>query len=198
MEDRRNNIWCKTLFSEVMNMNKLRLSLMGAGLLGIAQLVNGHQEVHYRASEEEMEVIQPGILLNQFTSKEYKVSFKYPKGWVENPRYEDKYEGKDGFFEVGAFAGVGETIDEAVKMQIDEPYKPYGNNPVVRSFTADGQPARVIYPSDDQSDFYKDRDTAIVVQYPEPIKIDDKIFDFVVIWTLKEYVPLILSTFKFV
>ena len=140
---------------------------------------------------------QPGIALNEFISNRYKISFKYPKEWRKNPRYNDKYEGTSGFFEVEDFSGIGENIDEAVKMQINEAYKPYGSNPTIRRFMVDGQPARVIYASDDQSEFFKDREAAIVVQYPQPVIIDDKAFDYVVIWISQEYVPLVLSTFKF-
>lgn len=193
----------KVYLSEVIIMDKLSLSLIGIGVLGLSQYLSGFniegKAVNREAKEEQdMEYTMPGIALDEFVSKRYGIEFKYPKSWSKNPRYEDKYEGASGFFEVGDFAGVGETIDEAVKMQIDESYRPYGSNPVVRSFTVDGEPARVIYPSKDQSAFYNDRETAIVVKYPKPREIDGVLYDYVVIWVSKEYVPLILSTFKFV
>lgn len=179
-------------------MDKLSISLIGASLFGLTQLLNYNRgEKKEEALQEEEDAIKPGILLNEFESKEYKISFKYPKSWTKNPRYEDKYEGESGFFEVGDFEGQEKNIDEAVEKQIKEEYKPYGSNPIVRSFIVDGQPARVIYPSDDQQPFYKDRDTAIVIQYPKPNVIDNIPFNYVVIWVSKEYVPLILSTFKF-
>lgn len=157
-----------------------------------------NQSAQTLKSPKPPESISPGIALNEFTSNRYRISFKYPKGWTKNPRYEDKYEGASGFFEVGDFSGVGENIDEAVQMQVNEEYKPYGSNPTIRRFTVDGQPARVIYPSADQTDFFKDREAAIVVQYPQPVTIDGRPFDYVVIWASKEYIPLIMSTFKFV
>lgn len=151
-----------------------------------------------QTSSGKNENIVPGIALNEFVSNRYKISFKYPRSWKMNPRYEEKYEGTSGFFEVGDFAGQGENIDEAVNAQIHEAYQPYGSNPIVRRFTVDGQPARVIYPSADQPDFYKDRDAAIVVQYPNPVTVEGKPYDYVVIWTTREYVPLIMSTLKFI
>lgn len=179
-------------------MDKLKMSLLGMGFLGLSQLVkNNKNEDKYVRLAEEIDQITPGILLNNFTSNEYRVSFKYPKGWMKNPRYENKYEGESGFFEVDDLAGTGENIDEVVQQQINEPYKPYGTDPIVRSFVVDGQPARVIYPSKDQQAFFIDKDTAIIVKYPVPITIDDKQYDYVVIWVSKEYVPLILSTLKF-
>lgn len=192
------------IFSEVMMMDKIDVSLIGLGIIAATQLVGSL--THNKADDEKLireemqqqqEFIIPGIALNEFVSTRYKVNFKYPKSWNKNPRYEDKYEGETGFFEVGTFEGMND-IDAAVKEQINEYYKPYGSNPTVRSFIVDGQPARVIYPSEDQAEFYKDRDAAIVIKYPEPITIDGQQFDYVVIWVTKEYVPLIISTFKFV
>lgn len=192
------------IFSEVMMMDKIDVSLIGLGIIVATQLVGSL--THNKANDEKLireemqqqqEFILPGIALNEFVSARYKVGFKYPKSWNKNPRYEDKYEGETGFFEVGAFEGPND-IDAAVKEQINEYYKPYGSNPTVRSFIVDGQPARVIYPSEDQPEFYKDRDAAIVVKYPEPIAIDGQKFDYVIIWVTKDYVPLIISTFQFV
>lgn len=187
-------------------MDKIDVPLIGLGIIAAAQLVgnmthnktNDENYIREEMQEQQQEFIVPGIALNEFISPRYKVSFRYPKSWSKNPRYLDKYEGETGFFEVGDFAGTGEDIDEAVKEQINEYYKPYGSNPTVRSFIVDGQPARVIYPSEDQPDFYKDRDVAIVVKYPEPITIEGREYSYVVIWVTKEYAPLILSTLKFI
>lgn len=197
-------------------MDKMEASLLGIGALAAAQILNGFRNKDISHMRELMrteamdienisgntqssnESIVPGIALNEFVSNKYKISFKYPKNWSRNPRYEDKYEGENGFFEIGDFTGTGENIDEAVKAEVNEAYKPYGNNPTIRKFIVDGQPARVIYPSGDQAQFYKDRETAIVVEYPQPIVIDGKKYDYVVIWANREFVPLIISTFKFV
>ena len=150
------------------------------------------------SGEEPEEYVKPGIALNEFVSNKFDISFKYPKSWMKNPRYEDKYEGKTGFFQVTDFSGEGEDIDEAVKLQVSEPYNLYGKNPIIRSFIVDGQPARVIYPSEDQPSSYDDRDVALVVQYRTPLDIDGVKYPYVVVWTTREYLPLILSTFKFV
>ena len=140
----------------------------------------------------------PGIELSDYTSNRYQISFKYPSSWRKNPRYEDKYEGESGYFEIGDFTNNEDNIDEAVQEGIDQDYKPYGSNPTVRRFVVDGQPARVIYPSSDQSSFFVDREATIVVQYPQPLILDNETYKYVVIWTTPNYVPLIISTFKFV
>ena len=159
---------------------------------GVSQNINSMSEM------TTPEAITPGILLDEFVSRKYQISFKYPRAWRKNPRYEDKYEGETGYFEVGDFESDNENIDEAVQEQVDEDYKPYGENPTIRRFVVDGQPARVIYPSEDQPDFFKDRDAAIVVQYPQPITVDGDTYRYVVIWATPQYIPLIISTFKFV
>ena len=204
-------------------MDKIDMAALGVGAFAVAQLINNfmnqdnnshmrsimraeamdiqslaNQGENNLASDRADEAVAPGIALSEFMSNKYKIEFKYPRSWAKNPRYEDKYEGASGFFEVGDFTGVGENIDEAVQAEINEANKPYGSNPTVRRFIVDGQPARVIYPSEDQSSFYKDRDVAIVVQYPEPIEIEGRLYDYVVIWVSREYVPLILSTLKFI
>lgn len=186
-------------------MDKINVSLIGLGVIAATQLFGNL--THHKINEEgfkreemqqQQEFIIPGIALNEFVSERYGVAFKYPRGWAKNPRYEDKFEGPTGFFEIGDFSGTGEDIDAAVNEQINEYYKPYGSNPTTRNFIIDGEPARVIYPSADQPDFYKDREVAIVVKYPEPITIEGKEYSYVVIWVTKEYAPLIISTLKFI
>lgn len=182
-------------------MDKKIIPIIGLGTLAVSYLVKDNNQLGVRGKREEksiQEVIIPGMDLDEFVSTRYQVSFKYPTDWVKNPRYADKYEGPTGFFEIGDFSGIGETIDQAVQQQINEAYQPYGSNPTVRNFMVDGQPARVIYPSDDQSSFFNDREVAIVVQYRQPIIVNGEPYKYVVIWTDKDHVQLILSTFKFV
>lgn len=199
-------------------MDKIEASILGIGLFAATQLVTKQNHIGksmMRSNREdtqnsynqdntitdlndEADAMTPGIELNDFVSEKYRISFKYPRSWSRNPRYTDKYEGATGFFEVGDFEGTGDTIDEAVNAQINEDYKPYGTNPMVRSVVVDGAQARIIYPSADQSSFFNDRDTAIVVQYPQPLVVDNQTYDYVVIWASRAYVPLIISTFKFV
>lgn len=182
-------------------MDKKIIPIIGLSTLAVNYLVrNSNQSVTKGERNENsvQEVIIPGMMLDEFVSTRYQVSFKYPKDWVKNPRYADKYEGTTGFFEIGDFSGIGENIDQAVQQQINEAYQPYGSNPTVRSFVVDGQPARVIYPSEDQSNFYNDREVAIVIQYRSPITINGEPYKYVVIWTDKDHVSLILSTFKFI
>lgn len=136
--------------------------------------------------------------LDDYISDEYGVTFKYPSSWNKNPRYENKYEGTSGFFEVSGFEGNDNNIDSAVAEQINEPYKPYGSNPTVRKLTVDGQPAREIIPSDDQGEIITDRDIALVVQYKMPIMVEGIRYPYLIIWTNRENLPLIIKSLKFI
>ena len=86
-------------------MNPKTMSVLGLGALAASSLFRNNRV------DAKPEFTIPGILVNTFVSEKYKVSFDYPKTWVKNPRYEDKYEGVTGFFEVSDFSGIGENID---------------------------------------------------------------------------------------
>lgn len=133
-----------------------------------------------------------------YESDRYKISFQYPSSWRRNPRYEDKYEGKTGFFEITDFDSTEDNINEAVQQEVKEPYSPFGSNPVVLDVTVDGQPGRIIYPSADQSDYFVDRDAALLIQYPTPIELNDKPYTYVIIWASRDYIPILARTLKFV
>lgn len=188
-------------------MDRLEKALIGIGLFSLGNLLTHNKKNGTRAAETDTthdkiiissEKIVPEGDYNTFISNKYHVQFDYPSDWVKNPRYEDKYEGPDGFFEVGDYTGTHSSIDDAVKEQIEADHKPYGTNPVVEKITLDGQPACIIYSSNDQNSFYNDRDSVIIVKYPEPNDVNGDLYNFVDIWTLPEYIPLITSTFKFV
>lgn len=45
--------------------------------------------------------------LSTYTSKEYKVTLKYPSEWVVDPEYAERYQGDDGFFNYPLFLERG-------------------------------------------------------------------------------------------
>lgn len=45
--------------------------------------------------------------LSTYTSKEYKVTLKYPSEWEVNPEYAERYQGNDGFFNYPLFLERG-------------------------------------------------------------------------------------------
>lgn len=184
-------------------MDYKSVSKIGLGLLALRSLYTSSEKSHmYQregapANQTGLEnVVDAG--LNDYVSDEYGITFKYPASWSKNPRYEDKYEGRSGFFEVSGFEGNANDIDAAVQDQINEPNMPYGSNPTVRRLVVDGQPAREIISSDDQADIITDRDIALVVQYKTPVTVDGVQYPYLIIWTDRQNLPLIIRSLKFI
>ncbi len=148
------------------------------------------------ASEEF--VLPDSPAFSTFISNKYKISFKYPSEWVKNPRYIDKYEGKTGYFEVSDLSSNEGTLDEVTQHEINLPYKPYGSTPQITRLTVDGSPARLIYPSADQIKPLSDREAALIVQYKTPLTIEGSTYPYVIIWSDRIHMPLIIKTFKFI
>ncbi len=76
--------------------------------------------------------------LSTYTSKEYKVSLKYPSKWVVNPEYGERYQGNDGFFQLSAISGEGLSIDDVANMDAFHQLKPYGSDPQIIELTLEG------------------------------------------------------------
>lgn len=180
-----------------------RISTIGLGLLALKALsstpkVSKSDKREGAPSEQSNLANIINARLDDFISDNYGITFKYPASWNKNPRYDNKYEGVSGFFEVGGFEGNSNNIDAAVNEQINEAYKPYGTNPTVRKLTVDGQPAREIIPSEDQGALITDRDAALVVQYKTPIIINGVPYQYLIIWTTRDNLPLIIRSLKFI
>lgn len=183
-------------------MNYKIISAIGLGTFALKHLsggtlVNKNEQREGTPSEQMPATNIFESKLDDYISDEYGVTFKYPSSWNKNPRYENKYEGRSGFFEVSGFEGNGNNIDAAVQEQINEPYMPYGSNPTIRRLTVDGQPAREIIPSEDQGKLISDRDVALVVQYKTPIIVEGTSYPYLIIWTNRENLPLITRSLRF-
>ena len=76
--------------------------------------------------------------LSTYTSKEYKVSLKYPSEWVVNLEYGERYQGNDGFFQLSAISGEGLSIDEVANKDAFHQLKPYGSDPQIIELTLEG------------------------------------------------------------
>ena len=198
----KNIILERAIFKGVISMHYGLISLLGLGTLALknvskpsTSLVRADAPMNTASNTMTNEMNDSN--LQNYVNDTYQISFKYPKEWRQNPRYENKYEGKSGFFEIGDYEFIGGNIDEAVQRQVNEDYKPYGLTPTITKVVVDGEPAREIISSADQGDLIQDRDAALVIQYKKPILIGDKSYQYLVIWTTKENLPLIASTFKF-
>lgn len=85
------------------------------------------------------------------TSEKYHVALNIPKEWNTLKGFVEKYGGKDGFVQLMAFDEKIQSIDEVAKLTIEKTLKPFGTNPEITSLMIQGQEARLIMPSDDQS-----------------------------------------------
>lgn len=182
------------------------LPVLALGLVSYSSLTQQQRRSYERnegeqgnpsLTPEEMVLPDPPTF-NTFISNKYKISFKYPSAWVKNPRYADKYEGKTGYFEVSDLSSNEGTLDEVTQDEINLPYKPYGSTPKVTKLTVDGEPARLIYPSSDQIKPLSDREAALIVQYKTPLAVEGAPYPYVIIWSDRIHMPLIIKTFKFV
>lgn len=133
--------------------------------------------------------------INNYTNKDYKVSLKYPPEWRANSS--ERYEGKDGFFQIGAVNGEGMTIDEVAELDANHKLLPYGSEPKIESIKINGQEARLILPSEDQPDEMKGQ-AEIIIKYPSPVTIGSGIYSYFVLWADKEHIKSIGDTIKFV
>jgi len=106
-----------------------------------------------------------------YISEDYKISLKYPSYWEANPNYIERYEGKDGFFQVGAIDGENMSIDEVAKNDTFHKLNPYGSDPKIINRMIDGQEARLILPSDDQPEEMKNQ-AGLIVKYPAILALE--------------------------
>ncbi|GIM29560.1 hypothetical protein CPJCM30710_22260 [Clostridium polyendosporum] len=134
---------------------------------------------------------------NSYSSNIYKISLRYPSNWRINPKYSNRYEGSDGFFQVGAILGDATSIDKVAEYEINSNLKPYGTSPRISKLSIDGQEARLISPSNDQSQLMN-RQSELIIRYPTEIKIHDNKYNYFVLWSDKEHIVEIGNTIKFV
>jgi TolB protein len=139
--------------------------------------------------------------LSTYTSKEYRISLEYPSDWVVNSDYDEKYQGKDGFFQLSAISGEGLSIDDIAKRDAAHQRKPYGSNPQIIALKLQGQKekaaeARLIIPSADQEEEWNHQ-AAMIMKYPEAVKIGDSLYNYFILWADKEHVEEMGQTVLF-
>lgn len=138
--------------------------------------------------------------LSTYTSKEYKVSLKYPSDWIMNPEYDEKYQGEDGFFQLSAISGEGVSIDDVANMDAFHQLKPYGSDPQIIELTLEGlkaeEKARLIVPSAVQEEEWNHQ-AAIIMKYPEAVKIGESSYNYFILWADIKHVEDIGQTVRF-
>lgn len=135
--------------------------------------------------------------LGTYNNPQFKVSFNYPGTWNQIGGYDyDRYEGGSGFFAVSGLGGEALTLDDATKNAYSHTLLPYGQHPVIEKLKVDGQPAKLIIPSEDQAESM-DGQAELIVEYPVPIIIGGNTYKFFVLWADIENIRNIIPTITF-
>ncbi|MDD7795877.1 peptidase M56 [Clostridium sp. 'White wine YQ'] len=132
-----------------------------------------------------------------YESKKFNISLRYNKDWSKSAGYSDKFEGKDGFFQISASTGKDLSIDEVAKNEATHILEPFGSNPKIIKITIDGEEARLIMPSSDQSKDFSNQ-AELIVKYPKAITIDNEAYYYFILWADKNHIESISKTLKFI
>lgn len=130
---------------------------------------------------------------NRFTSQSLKVTFLYPANWRRVT--EDRYEGVDGFFQVGAISG--ESLEVVCRNEAQHPLMPYGSEPLILRTRIQGQDACLIFPYPDQPVEMRGQ-AALIVTYPRPVTIAGQVYNFFILWADKDHIREIANTLSFI
>lgn len=136
-------------------------------------------------------------IVAHYTNYAYAVSLRYPPEWqpVGGQQY-DRYEGTDGFFAVGAGGGASTTILELVNKEKINAVKAYGSDPSVVKLFVDGQDARLIMPSADQSPNMHGQ-AVLIARYPKLVTVGADTFYYLVFWADRVNIQDIASSITF-
>lgn len=148
------------------------------------------------ATSKSASELQSRINTKLYENKTFDISLKYNPEWKKNPSYTEKYEGKDGFFQISAYSGETLKIDELAQNEANHPQKPYGSNPKITKLTIQGQEARLIMPSDDQIKEFNNQ-AELIVRYPKEIKINSTTYYYFILWADKNNIHKISDTLRF-
>lgn len=132
-----------------------------------------------------------------YTNKDYNVSLYYSRYWKPNNKYNIRYEGKDGFFQINAFDGGNLKVNEVAYMEITHKLKPYGSIPQITDLTINGQQAALIMPSSDQPRQVKNH-AELIITYPHPVIINNNKFSYLILYSDTNNIKKIARTIKFI
>jgi hypothetical protein len=135
-----------------------------------------------------------------FTNSVFAVTFHHPGGWGPDPAYnlpetgDTKYVGDDGFFIVGALEGA--DLDVVTTSAANHRLLPYGTAPTVERLTVQGQPARLIRPSDDQYPGMAGQ-AELIVTYPQPVTIGEHAYRYFSLAADRDHILSLAQTLRF-
>jgi hypothetical protein len=135
-----------------------------------------------------------------FTNSVFAVTFHHPGDWGPDPAYnlpetgDTKYVGDDGFFIVGALEGA--DLDVVTTSAANHRLLPYGTAPTVERLTVQGQPARLIRPSDDQYPSMAGQ-AELIVTYPQPVTIGEYAYRYFSLAADRDHILSLAQTLRF-
>ncbi len=132
---------------------------------------------------------------NRYISKDYKVTLVYPEVWEAVDGNKERYVGTNGFFEVSA-AGKSLNVAALAGSETNHVLRPYGTNPTIEYTDIDGKEAAIIMPSGDQ-DPSMENQAALLVAYPEPVRINNNDYYYLVLWADKDHIRELGKTLNF-
>ena len=141
---------------------------------------------------------EPVPVVARYTNYAYGVNLRYPPEWqpVGGLSF-DRYEGESGFFSISAGGEGNVSIDELAKSEANNSKKPYGSEPYIQTLAVDGQDARLILPSLDQSPSMHGQ-AVLIAKYPTPKMIGPATYKYLVFWADRANIQDIASSLTFV
>lgn len=134
--------------------------------------------------------------LSKYINKEYQITLDYDKDWTQNTGYSNKFEGKNGFFQINAFNGQDWSIDEVAKHNASHKLLPYGSNPQISKLMIQGHEARLIIPSEDQAKEMNNQ-AEIIIKYPKEVEINGDRYYYFILYADKNHIQTIAKTLRF-
>jgi len=142
--------------------------------------------------------VSPTSNWKTYTSETFLVTLKYPEYWTVDNTGNAVYSGQDGFFQLSASSMGWPTAKEACENEIQVNHSGkinnYGTNPTLEILQVDHQPACLILPSADQSQ-YERSGSLLVVEYPD---LENGHTLLLQLWADKNHIHDFIGTLRFV
>ncbi len=131
------------------------------------------------------------------TLPSFGITLERPPDWEAEAGYADdsRFSGVNGFLHISAMNAA--SIDDAAEAQAGHHLQPYGSQPIIENIEVQGQAARLITPSDDQTADFS-RQAAVIVRYPQSVEIDGQPYNFLILWADQEHIRAIAQTVRFI
>ena len=135
-----------------------------------------------------------------YSNTVFAVSLEYPGYWQPIPGYGSPETGEIRFGDINGFFHINamdtDTIDMAASSEANHKLQPYGTQPTIETLQIQGQEARLILPSEDQS-MGMQYQAGIIIRYPMPVNISGTPVRFFIMWADLAHIRTIAQTIRF-